>query len=117
MLRDSQRSRAFVRMWRVLVLLRARPHRLDELADMLRVSPRTIRRDLHALRSVPLPIHSRFPVGPDGTRKHVRITDRNEWFCGEIAAWPAREIAPLADAVAGTWGEGKPPQFAQEDCS
>jgi predicted DNA-binding transcriptional regulator YafY len=104
-------------MWRVLVLLRARPHRLDELADMLRVSPRTIRRDLNALRSVPLPIHTRFPVGPDGTRKHIRIGDRNEWFCGEIAAWPAREIAPLADAVAGTADQGTPAQFAHEDFS
>lgn len=97
----SQRIRTtFVRMWRILVLLRQRPYRLDELADMLRVSTRTVRRDLDALRAVPLPIQTRFPIGPGGTRKDVRITDRNEWFCGELPAWPARQVSPISDVGA-----------------
>lgn len=90
----SQRSRAFVRMWRVLVLLRSRPHTLPELAGLLGVHPRTIRRDLVALKSVPLPIESRLTAP---SRAGVRGAEPNVWCVGEIPAWPREEPTPIAD--------------------
>lgn len=90
----SQRYRAFVRMWRVLVLIRQQPRTLNELADMLGVHPRTIRRDLVALKSVPLPIESRFTTQ---SRTGIRAAEANFWALGEIPAWPRREPTPIAD--------------------
>lgn len=87
------RRRGFLRMWRIVVLLRCRPHTLQDLAEKLSVSTRTIRRDLQALQAVPLPIQSRF-ASP--TRAGIRGADPNEWFLGEIPAWPRREVAPIA---------------------
>lgn len=90
----SQRCRTFVRMWRVLVLLRQRPHTLVELADMLGVHPRTIRRDLVALKQVPLPIASKFTAS---TRAGIRGAEPNVWCLGEIPTWPRMESTPIAD--------------------
>lgn len=92
---DGPRSR-FVRMWRILVLLRQRPRSLAELAQMLSTSERTIRRDLYALQRVPLPITSRYPIGV-GAREGVRSVDQNEWCLEECAVWPRQEVAPIAD--------------------
>jgi hypothetical protein len=93
----APRGAAIVRMWRVLVLIRQKPRRLAELAEMLRVSERQIRRDLEALQAVPFPIQSRFPTGQAATRKNVRADLVNEWYCGDTPAWPTREPAPIAD--------------------
>jgi len=87
-------------MLRVLVFLRQRPHTLEELARMLSCSKRTIRRDLYALQRVPFPIESRFPTGEHHRRLGVRACDQNEWFLGEVPAWPRREVAPIADVAA-----------------
>lgn len=95
--RAASRRGPFVRMWRVLVLLRARPHTLDELADAFRVTKRTIRRDLRALQQIPLPVESRFPTGVEATRHGVRAIDRNVWFVRELAAWPDGARVPVAD--------------------
>lgn len=94
------RGVGFVRMWRVLVLLRQQPQTLAGLARMLSVSPRTIRRDLQLLQQVPLPVASRFPEG----RKGVRAEDATEWFIADTAAWPAGERVPRADVGAGETG-------------
>lgn len=87
------RCRVFVRMWRIVVLLRCAPHTLDELAAKLRVSPRTIRRDLKALQAVPLPIVGRFN---EASRKGVRGQDPQLWAWGETPAWPRRDRGPIA---------------------
>lgn len=89
-----------VRMLRILLFLRQRPHTLGELAQMLGKSQRTIRRDLYALRGVPFPIDSRFPTGSKQVRHGVRACDQNEWFLGEVPAWPRREVVPIADVSA-----------------
>ena len=96
----SSRGVGFVRMWRLLVLLRQGPQTLVELARMLGVSSRTIRRDLELLRRVPLPVASRFPEG----RKGVRAEDATEWFVTETAAWPSGDRIPLADITDGDIG-------------
>lgn len=97
------RRAPFVRMWRLVVLLRTRPHQLAELARMLSVSERTIRRDLQALQRVPLPIESRHPspFSPSvSCRLGVRAIDRQEWFIKAMPAWPDREVAPIGDVDA-----------------
>ncbi len=91
---NPDRVRVFVRMWRVLVLLRCAPHTIDELAEKLSVCTRTIRRDLKALQAIPLPIVS---VLPPGSRKGVRTVDVQRWSIEETPAWPARANAPVAD--------------------
>jgi hypothetical protein len=86
------------RMWRIVVLLRAKPHTLEELAKALSVSERTIRRDILALQAVPLPIESRFP--PAGTRSPrfgIQVHRRNEWFIRATAEWPEGSRIPVAD--------------------
>ncbi len=100
------RRAPFVRMWRLVVLLRTRPHQLAELARMLSVSERTIRRDLQALQRVPLPIESRYPApcSPSvSCRLGVRAVDRQEWFIKAMPEWPDREVAPIADVATGVW--------------
>lgn len=94
------RGVGFIRMWRVLVLLRQKPQTLSALARMLGVSTRTIRRDLYLLQQVPLPVASRFPEG----RKGVRSEDATEWFVTETAAWPSGDRVPRADVGAGETG-------------
>src|SRR5262245_18899195 len=93
----SNRSRGFIRMWRILVLLRTKPRQLDELASMLGVCERTIRRDLEALKRVPLPIESRFPTGNITTRFGIRAALRNEWFVKSMPEWPDHVTMPVAD--------------------
>lgn len=98
----SDRQSPFVRTWRLLVLLRTRPHQLAELARMLGVSERTVRRDLKALQRVPLPIESRHPspLSPSvSCRLGVRAIDRNEWFIKHMPEWPDLEHVPTADLV------------------
>jgi hypothetical protein len=89
-----ERCRVFVRMWRIVVLLRRAPHTLDELSRKLSVSTRTIRRDLKALQAVPLPIMGRFV---EGTRRGIRGQDPQLWCWGEVPAWPRRDVGPVAD--------------------
>jgi predicted DNA-binding transcriptional regulator YafY len=97
---SQRRCAGLVRTWRVLVLLRAKPHTLDELADKLSVTSRTIRRDIVALQSVPLPIESRYPVaGPRSPRYGVQAQLQNEWFIKATPEWPAGERTPVADCV------------------
>lgn len=88
------RCRGFLRMWRILVLLRCQPHTLQELSEKLSVCTRTIRRDLRALQAVPLPIESRFT---EPTRAGIRSGEANVWSLGETPAWPRREVSPIAD--------------------
>ena len=100
---NSRRSSGFIRMWRLVVLLRARPHQLAELARMLGVSERTIRRDLAAVQLVPLPIESRHPspYSPSvSCRLGVRAIDRNEWFIKAMPEWPEGAPVPGADVTA-----------------
>lgn len=104
MTRPSPRVRdTFVRMWRIVVLLRCQPHTIAALAIKLGVCPRTIRRDLIALRAVPLPVDHRFT-----SRKGVRAVERDEWFCGEIDFFAyARDQAESTPARFTPSGEGK----------
>ena len=100
----SGRRATVVRMWRILVLLRQRPHRLGELAQMLGASERTIRRDLAALQAVPLPVESRLPLqgtipGPS-CRRGLRGVERNEWFVRDVTPWPAGAPVPTRDLPA-----------------
>lgn len=78
-------------MWRIVVLLRAKPHTLGQLAAALGVHERTIRRDVVALQRVPLPIESRYP-----TRAGVRAADRSEWFIREMPEWPSGSHVPVS---------------------
>lgn len=85
-------------MWRIVVLLRAKPHTLEDLAKALSASERTIRRDILALQAVPLPIESRFPpVGSRSPRFGVQVHRRNEWFIRASAEWPEGSPVPVAD--------------------
>lgn len=89
----------FVRMWRIVVLLKAKPHAREELARALSTSERTIRRDILALQSVPLPIESRFPTGPRSSRFGIQAGRRNEWFVKDMPEWPDGAHVPSADVV------------------
>jgi hypothetical protein len=89
------RCRGFLRMWRIVVLLRCHPHTLHDLAVKLGVCTRTIRRDLKALQAVPLPIGGRFPEGE--SRKGIQAQEPQLWSWGETPAWPRREVAPIAN--------------------
>lgn len=94
MTRDEERRAQFVRQWRVLVTLRQGPRTLRELAQLLDVHPRTVRRDLYALQRVPLPVSSRF----DGaSRQGIRRGDPNVWCLGETPAWPRDAPFPVAE--------------------
>jgi hypothetical protein len=92
------RARVFVRMWRVLVLLRCAPHTLDELAEKLRVCTRTIRRDLKALQAVPLPVVGVFP---ESSRKGIQAQQPQRWMIGELPAWPEADPVPAAELAPG----------------
>src|SRR5262245_52433831 len=84
------RRKTFVRMWRIVLLLRAKPHTLEQLAQALGAAERTIRRDLVALQRIPLPIEARYP-----TRAGVRAADKSEWFIKEMPEWPSRSPVPV----------------------
>lgn len=96
----DRRLAPFIRMWRIVLLLRSAPRSLSELAAMLGVHERTIRRDLCALQRVPLPITCRYPIDEGNTRRGIRTADPNLWYFGETPVWPRRELAPLADPTA-----------------
>lgn len=103
---QSRRHRmTAIRMLRVLVLLRQRPHTVGQLAQMRGCCERTIVRDLYALQSVPFPIESRFPPAAHPHRQGVRAGDQNEWFLGEMPAWPRGAVAPVADVAPRTSGD------------
>jgi len=93
-LTDGERRAQFVRQWRILLALRQAPRTLVELAELMAVHPRTVRRDLMALQRVPLPVTSQF----DGrSRQGIRSSDPNVWCLGETPAWPRHECFPMAE--------------------
>lgn len=86
--RYGPRCSQFVRQWKVLVLLRRRPHTLSMLSRVLECSERTIRRDLQVLESVPMPIYT---VGGYewGDSKYYKI--------GPLQTWPKGSEAPISE--------------------
>ena len=82
MAKPSARNRTLVRTWTVLYLVSEAPRTLDELANDLGVTPRTIRRDLEALEQ------AQFPLYPD------RHDDgRTRWHLLNPKAVPVRRAA------------------------
>ena len=99
--RYSDRRNQFIRQWRLLVLLRRRPHTLPELAAALRCCQRTVRRDIYALQAVPLPIASKWPAGEGVDPSPVKgrpysglIIDANVWSLGAMPEWPRNDEVP-----------------------
>jgi DeoR/GlpR family transcriptional regulator of sugar metabolism len=83
-----------MRSWDILVLLRARPRTLHELARACGVCERTIRRDLEALCVVGFPVTcSRDAVDTD---RAWEVT----WALAAIPEWPRRERTPLSRRAA-----------------
>lgn len=75
----TKRCGTLVRTWKLLVMLRGGPHRLESLARELGVTTRTIRRDLAALEEAGLP---------------VDLSPAGRWFVRETAEWPRQATAP-----------------------
>jgi predicted DNA-binding transcriptional regulator YafY len=82
------RSDMVTRQWRLLVILRRGPRTLTALAKDLEVTTRTVRRDLEALQSVPLPIAQ--VVRRD---KHRSA----QWGMDLLPEWPRNEYAPVRE--------------------
>ncbi len=82
----ADRNRQLVRTWMILVLLRQRRRSLRELAGLLGVTPRTVRRDLEALGEI-------FPIV--STRDDVdRTAAEAFWSLEPLREWPRHEWAP-----------------------
>jgi len=72
-LTDTDRCRQLRRTLQVLRLMVQRPHSLYEIAAILQVSPRTIRRDIYAWRGAGLDVETRLtPTAPYQTLYFVR---------------------------------------------
>jgi Mn-dependent DtxR family transcriptional regulator len=56
--KPNERGLQLMRLMRLIFLLSGRAYRLSEIADHFKVSPKTVRRDLHILESVDLPIYT-----------------------------------------------------------
>lgn len=89
-MRWGPRGSQFVRQWRLLVLLRSQPRTLEWLAEELRATTRTVRRDLAVLETAGIPI-----------RKWGKDTDEewmsgmpSLWFVGAMREWPTRQATP-----------------------
>lgn len=91
---EEDRGAKFIRLWRLLVLLRTGPQTLEQLAAALGVHARTVRRDLSVLQRVPFPITSRFETG---SRQGIRVGDANVWALGDVSAWPPDSPVPIAE--------------------
>lgn len=91
--RYAARCNQFIRQWKLLVILRRGWWTLDQLADQLDCSTRTIRRDLVALQTVPLPIVERRNEDEQG------LDEPALWSVGAIDAWPRREATPVKDVA------------------
>lgn len=86
--RDLPRGNAFLRQWRILVMLRRHRQTLDQLAKACGCTTRSIRRDLDVLLEAGFPIHD------------VRIDGVSYWKVLSIAGWPRGETTPTQDMVA-----------------
>lgn len=88
--RYGPRASQFVRMWKLLVLLRGGPRTLQSLAASVGASHRTVRRDLEALDSVGLPI-GKFCAATD---EEWLPNMSPLWYVGELAEWPKWQATP-----------------------
>lgn len=88
------RHRLLTASWRLLVLLRERPHTLAELASELEMSERNVRRHLSALEAVPLPI-SQCKLPRENVRGHQ--IDVVGWSLGSMPEWPRNQATPIAE--------------------
>lgn len=88
--RYSSRGSQFVRQWKLLVLLRWKPHTLAMLSVELGCHGRTVRRDLEVLQAVGLPIVADEPQSKPST-----------WAVGSMPEWPAREVSPVQELRVG----------------
>lgn len=86
--KTSRRHRQLIRTWNLLVLLRARPRTLAELATECATHQRTIRRDLDALCTVGFPIIT----SRDDVEKPGRTAT---WSLAAIPAWPRSAHVPM----------------------
>ena len=53
---DYARCRTAIRLLQTAVMLRQRPSTIDEVAEAMNVTTRTVRRDLIALEAIPFPL-------------------------------------------------------------
>jgi predicted DNA-binding transcriptional regulator YafY len=82
----ADRLRTVRRHWRILLLLRTRPHTIHELVNIFRVSLRTMRRDMGALEAL-------FPIRVEaGSRGNPSL-----YALPPLPQWPRHEVAPIAD--------------------
>lgn len=89
-MKGSWRNRQIVRTWNILVMLRARPRSLAEMAQAFGVNQRTIRRDPEAL------CEAQFPVTT--TRDDLDRPRRDAyWSLAPIPSWPRHESTPVSD--------------------
>jgi len=93
--RDLDRGNAFIRQWRVIVLLRRGARTIPDLARILGCSERTVRRDLYALQAVPLPIESLRPMTEDGV--YLPNREPNVWRMRPCEHWPRGETLPTRE--------------------
>jgi hypothetical protein len=89
--RYSSRSSQFVRMWRVLVLLRSGPKTLQALADDVGASQRTVRRDIECLQAAGLPV---WKLGADTDEDEWLPNMSPLWYVGAVREWPRRQATP-----------------------
>jgi predicted DNA-binding transcriptional regulator YafY len=67
-----------VRQWELLALLKARGRTMAELADVVRVHVRTVRRDLDALQEAGFPLVDKIDESDGPRRRTWRMFGRND---------------------------------------
>lgn len=80
------RNAAVARHWRLLLAMRQGARTLDQLAHDLRVTTRTVRRDIDVLASVGFPIEQR-----------TREGEHAVWGLASMREWPRNEVTPVGE--------------------
>lgn len=101
---ELPRANMLLRQWRLLVKLRRGWWTLEEMAEELGVTTRTIRRDLAVLETVPFPIVQTepgdVPAGlVKGRRSVSEFKDKRMWSVAQMDTWPRNEAMPVREVA------------------